>query len=994
MALQLIYTSAPRLLQAGRTGFGTVAKHAAIRGALQSEIERFSQFSRQEGLRPDRVIFQYRSLSISGAQFHVISRLKDAGSDYTGRTNHIAQHVIFSSAEAHAATAAGITPADVIFNLNARSFWCDSWHAAPIEFGPEEEIALSSISPAITLPATYWQELTGTPDSAAILAPGQTAESCWVIYAPGHGEQLLALLGESLLLHPNPWRISFANEFQPTDRVDEIAWRGIPADSPVRITATQSVRPILDLTHPAGLPSPVPEFTAKAALAYHQESDWQGNLGQIVAPSPTSGVVEEAFVRKAGHQPPPGKRTERPIASKSPQSLKGLKRQAQKKEDRQPRSPIALYLTITAALVAVALAGGTWFLSKIQKEHRVAQDRYELAKDNFLHTAGIVESKAPPGEGGKDNNASSSEDASAKDLERAAALFETATRDHDNTSLALKDASALKSNQTDNANLHNKLTVLGNKFIEKIVSRVETQCLLTTRNGKIDELKKLIDVFDQDSEIEKLLDDASKKKLEQFRTFISHWDSRDYPAIIMFLHERKVSDCEATRNVDDNYARVLSSNPATELSKLEAIPDEQLADYPKLFKRKSILKNPPIADAGITTPNPTQSPNSPGEKPAVVPAKLEAPPARLKWMLCPDKESYENAIKAQSSKKLGVLKNPGKAGLAELLKSPSMDGIKQVIYVAAKSDAADSPFFCVLNDKNLPDVVIVNCEKLKGQPISRDMIDTPATAVIVIKEKSLFNLFSSQTVETPDGKKVLFYFQFPDADVQQVTDKTISNLDRFNAIKKHLDDLTTAEQKLQNCSPPLNTEDQSAIESWLGEKGPASLLAQKKITFKDFLVKKFNSNSSALLVEILKGHDVKALLDEYIKKCLTDFEASKPKSFDKDWKTENKDSIRALHTEVNKSKNMIDLFAKANNVSNKPAEISALFNNTYLPAAKALDAIHDFYLSNKTAQQTLTKDKQKTINEVSKYSDLSQSIKFISKDQSGNVILELSIEPK
>jgi len=30
MAWQLIYTSAPRLLEAGRSGFGTVARHRAI----------------------------------------------------------------------------------------------------------------------------------------------------------------------------------------------------------------------------------------------------------------------------------------------------------------------------------------------------------------------------------------------------------------------------------------------------------------------------------------------------------------------------------------------------------------------------------------------------------------------------------------------------------------------------------------------------------------------------------------------------------------------------------------------------------------------------------------------------------------------------------------------------------------------------------------------------------------------------------------------------
>jgi hypothetical protein len=46
MAWQLIYTSAPRLLEAGRSGFGTVARHRQIGPLLVSACERASQFAR------------------------------------------------------------------------------------------------------------------------------------------------------------------------------------------------------------------------------------------------------------------------------------------------------------------------------------------------------------------------------------------------------------------------------------------------------------------------------------------------------------------------------------------------------------------------------------------------------------------------------------------------------------------------------------------------------------------------------------------------------------------------------------------------------------------------------------------------------------------------------------------------------------------------------------------------------------------------------------
>lgn len=264
MAWQLIYTSSPRLLQAGRTGFGTVAKHPAIRNAVQSELERFSQFSRIEGLRSDRTLFYHRVLSIQGETYHVITRLKDAGFDYTGRTNHVAHHIVVSSAEAATAGSQGLTPVDVIANLNHQGLWRESWDESPRELSAEEEIPLAGMGKTLTLPAENWHTKSGSAANAAILAPGRVAESCWLLCPPGTSDELLPLMGESLLLHPQPWRISFATEVQPTDRIEEIVWRGVPSDSPVRATAAQSVRPTLDFENPSALPVPVPEFASLA----------------------------------------------------------------------------------------------------------------------------------------------------------------------------------------------------------------------------------------------------------------------------------------------------------------------------------------------------------------------------------------------------------------------------------------------------------------------------------------------------------------------------------------------------------------------------------------------------------------------------------------------------------------------------------------------------------------------------------------------------------
>ena len=1007
MAFQLIYTSAPRLLQAGRTGFGTVAKHPAIRGGLQSEIERFSQFSRQEGLKMDRVIFQYRCLSITGAGFHVISRLKDAGSDYTGRTNHIAHHVIFTSAEAHAATVAGITPADVIFNLNARMFWCDSWHVAPIEFGPEEEISLTSLSPVISLPATYWHELTGTPDSATILAPGQTAESCWVIYAPGHGEQLLALLGESLLLHPNPWRVSFANEFQPTDRVEEIAWRGIPTDSPLCLTASQSVRPILDLTRLETLPPPVPEFTSMAEVGLQRinsKKDLRPSTSERYLPS------TEGLPTPSGKQPTLTVLGEKPFGQKLKPSFEDLKGKPRKRAAAPARSPIALNLTITAALVFAALAAGVWFLyaaPKIQREHRAAEGSYENAKETFLRTTEIPESKAQAGRSGEQSNfnttSASHQDVSVKDLEIAANLLKNAAENYKNTAEAFEDIKRFKSNQTQDNTLNGELNVFGNKLSARLVDRIESEWiawLANTSENNFAKLTQSIDGLYQSPENIQQLEENSKERLMLIKSFLDNLKNGNYQALIDFLYEKKFTDCDAAKKVDREYANLLRSETTEgQLKKLEAItPAHKLEAFPSLFELKNPRKNTPIADAGLSTPPPVQPPKALEETPAAVIAKPAESPARIKWLLLPDKTTYAAAIEKESNSNLG-LPNQDKTDLTDLLKPLNGLDFKRVkLTPATRKDASSSPFLFVLNDNSQPVTVIVNCESYNNQKISRDLIDTSTQGVILLKERALVNLLSSQTVETSDGKRVLFYFQLFNAGVQQVTDAQISDTDRLYAAKKHLEELTKNEQELKSKLPTLNTEEQSAIDGWLGlnaknELGPVCKLFKDQMTFKDFLIKKDKSrSSSAPLVELLIGQDVKKLVCEYLNQGLSDFKNNKGSTTNKQWSDANKSSILNLQNKITSSSTITEIISKAAGVNDKPTEVLTAFGDAYSPAAKSLDRMTEFYQETKKKLGVLAKNKNVTTEQFNKYSDPSKYIKFIAKDQSGSVILELSIE--
>jgi len=284
MAWQLVYTSAPALIEAGRSGFGTVARPEAIRPALQTELERISQFSREQGLSKNRILFYHRVLDLRGERYHVLSRIKDAGSDYTGRTNHIAHHIVLTAAEAEQCyRTTRCSPADMILWVTSNGLWRDQWNESARLFDSTEEIAVGAIPARLSLPAVSWGSVTGAAANAAILAPGGAAtEGCWLLYREDQSAEVLPLIGEALCLHSNPWAISFSTDTQPTDRIEEIQWRGVALGSPLERTALQSVRPVLDLGNPTSLPLPVDAFAHLAETGLRKAPEPASARGKLL----------------------------------------------------------------------------------------------------------------------------------------------------------------------------------------------------------------------------------------------------------------------------------------------------------------------------------------------------------------------------------------------------------------------------------------------------------------------------------------------------------------------------------------------------------------------------------------------------------------------------------------------------------------------------------------------------------------------------------------
>ncbi len=265
MAWQLIYTSAPRLLQAGRSGFGTLARHRDIPPLVVEMAERCSQFSRQDGLDPARRIHCHRIIRSGSARFHLLTCITDAGTDYSGRTNHLARHWILSEAEVWELQAGGATPAGTLLAAEESGPYQGEagWLGEEACWTPAQKPAAPG--------APYWQRATDEAGRARVLLAPEASAGALLEY-PAHYQTdqhpwILWLFAESQsLCADHGWDLTFTTNLQPTDDPADFRWIAIPEDSPVRARA-ESLGRFLCNFH-----SPVPEETPSPAATWTEDS--------------------------------------------------------------------------------------------------------------------------------------------------------------------------------------------------------------------------------------------------------------------------------------------------------------------------------------------------------------------------------------------------------------------------------------------------------------------------------------------------------------------------------------------------------------------------------------------------------------------------------------------------------------------------------------------------------------------------------------------------
>ena len=219
MSFEIVYTSSPRGLNAGATGFCTVAATTGIPRQLQEKLESLSGYQHQHtpGSKKNAVNFCCQAVRIQQETYVVLSRVADAGTDFSGRSNKIAHHLALSSSDVRATNC---LPTTLLADEN---FWHTKWTCEP-EWLPVDRMPTSV--PSDGSPCNTWKKTFGDAGWAGIVARSVANDFEPVFAIVPEGCNALGLVHEALQQLPPRmhWKVSFSTYFTRSSGAD-CHWR-------------------------------------------------------------------------------------------------------------------------------------------------------------------------------------------------------------------------------------------------------------------------------------------------------------------------------------------------------------------------------------------------------------------------------------------------------------------------------------------------------------------------------------------------------------------------------------------------------------------------------------------------------------------------------------------------------------------------------------------------------------------------------------------------
>lgn len=210
MTQEIIYTSAPEGLKPGSHGFCTVISTSGMAQNLAMKLESMSAYRHAfpphtTAARFNPVNYSHLKIQVGGRAYHVLSRIADAGQDYTQRSNKLAHHVALDQSE--------IKPAGPAAILATTGFSCTQWNGK-VQLVPPRKVPETPIVP--TGPCQAWKQISGDAGWAGVVANQllTNADKPVSVIFP-KATDTLSLVCEvfSLLPEDKRWRTTFSTYF-------------------------------------------------------------------------------------------------------------------------------------------------------------------------------------------------------------------------------------------------------------------------------------------------------------------------------------------------------------------------------------------------------------------------------------------------------------------------------------------------------------------------------------------------------------------------------------------------------------------------------------------------------------------------------------------------------------------------------------------------------------------------------------------------------------
>lgn len=260
VAQELIYTSAPKGLKLGASGFCTVAcTQGMAANYIEALEERFSGYTfvyppHHEKAWDNPPAYSHFLVKLGGKQVSVLSRVAYCGVDHTRRTNKLAWHLVLEPQERAAGGPAWIQQQPGVFP--------EQWDGKPGYIPTQRKIPAGDDAPGV---CRAWEDLLGDAGWAGVVAQAfsdKPREAAFLLFEPGM--DLLPLVAEALRVLPRPsrWQVTYCTYFTQMPFGATCVWRCCLAGSPAAGMARRGPGALcLDLTRGPNQPD-----AAKALL--------------------------------------------------------------------------------------------------------------------------------------------------------------------------------------------------------------------------------------------------------------------------------------------------------------------------------------------------------------------------------------------------------------------------------------------------------------------------------------------------------------------------------------------------------------------------------------------------------------------------------------------------------------------------------------------------------------------------------------------------------